>query len=87
MEKTFHFVAGFEDGIWIAICLEHDLATQAVSRKDLKEACSEVIEMTWLFCSEEGLDPSFRIPPPDHAISDIRSLPEAFEFALDIQLP
>lgn len=85
MSKTFHFIGGLEDGIPVAICLEHDLVTQARIMDDLPEMCLDLLRAVVAASAEEGLDPWDRPPPPVDAITAMRSLPGCNKFTVVLE--
>lgn len=82
--RTFSFVAGRDDGILVALCLEHDIVTQADTMEALRDACAEMLMVTAAIDRERGTNPWDRIPPPESAVVEFRALPDACEFTVSI---
>lgn len=81
--RTFHFVACIDDGIPVAICLEHDLVVLTETADGLRSACARVMAEVGEAARSEGLDPWDRPPPAAGAVAEIRDATGSFEFAID----
>ncbi len=82
----YNFAAGLDDGIWVAICLEHDLVTQADSADEVKVMAADMLRACAEADREEGLSMSTRRPPPVDDVADIEALPMAFRFTVEVEL-
>jgi hypothetical protein len=82
--KIYNFVACLDEGIPVAICLQHDLVTQADTLEGLPDACHYMIARVRAWDREEGLDLAAREPPPDHAVAAFRNTPGSYEIDVDV---
>lgn len=86
MKRTLHFIGCVNDGIPVAICLEHDLVTQAETAAGLQASCAEMIDVIVEDDLSEGLSPWDRKPPPDSAVAEFRDAPGSFEFTIEVNV-
>lgn len=83
--RVLRFIAGVEDGIHVALCLDHDVVTQAPSKAALIDECERVMLCLVAYDREEGLDPWTREPPPPDVIAEFNALPDAWVFTITVQ--
>lgn len=86
MRRTFHFVAGIDNGIPVAICMEHDLVTQSETMDGLPDSCLDMLELTIEADGELGYNISDRQPPPQDAVDEVRALPGSTEFSVTVDI-
>lgn len=89
MSKTYNFLAGRDDDIWVALCLEHDWVTQG-TRDDLSEACQEMVSLNLIWqkeaeCAGENL--AVTPPPTADVIAEFRAMLDALEFSITVEEP
>lgn len=84
--RTFNFIACLEDGIPVAICLEHDLVTHAETIGEIRGECENMLRFVAVVCHEEGLDPWDSTPPPEEAVQEFRDMPGSFTFSLTLDV-
>lgn len=82
--KIFHWIGGSEDGLPVAICLEHDIVWQADTKDQLPGECALALRSTYAADREEGNDPTTRPAPPPNAVAEFRAMPDAWEFSVTL---
>lgn len=89
MSKIYNFLAGRDDDLWVALCLEHYWVTQG-TREDLSEACHEMISLNLIWHKEAecaGANLTSPLPTPADVIAEFRAMPDAFEFSVTVEEP
>lgn len=66
--ETISVLISQEDGLWLAQCVEQDLATQAPTLEELEYDIQLMLIAHVASCEEHGIEP-FKIPP---APADVR---------------
>jgi len=84
MVKTFHFVAGEEDDMVVALCLEHDFVVHAFDMDDIREACREMIQIAYQIDLEQGH--ALRPTPLAEDVEEFRAMPNFTEFSLEVEV-
>lgn len=90
MTRTFHFVSAVDHvlgvPIAIALCLEHDIATQTTSVSEIRSEGALVLRARMAACRDVGIDPWLLQPPPEHAVKAISILPGSLTFEITIEV-
>ena len=82
----YNFAAGLDGDIWVAICLEHDLVTQAGTLDELKSEAVALMNAAAEIDLEAGQSKATRHgPPPARDVADVEALPGACRFAVEVQ--
>ena len=65
--STLHVLLLKEEGVWVAQCLEHDIAAQADEREEAVSRLMATIDLHIDADIESGIEPLSKIPaPPEH---------------------